>query len=72
MNASRELVVRGAQAHGFAHRELEHVANPQWRRKREGSRAALSDGVDVERNLHADHYAINFCRIEDLPAGRDK
>ena len=44
----------------------------QRRREREGARAADCDGVEVERNLHADHQRVIFCRIEELPAGGDK
>ena len=73
MDAPRELVVRSARAKGFAHGVCEQVANSQWRGERKGARAADCDGVEVERNLHADHCCrFIFCRIEELPADEDK
>ena len=32
----------------------------------------IDDGMEVERDLHADHQADIFFRIEELPAGGDK
>lgn len=72
MNATRELIVRRARADRFADRKRQEIAHAQRRRERKGTRAADCDGVEVERNLHADHQHTNFCCIEELPAGRDK
>ena len=72
MNAARKLIVRRARADRFADRKRQEIAHAQRRRERKGTRAADCDGVEVERNLHADHQNDNFCCIEELPAGRDK
>lgn len=72
MNAARELIVRRARADRFADSKCQEIAYAQRRRERKGTRAADYDGVEVERNLHADHLYTNFCCIEELPAGRDK
>jgi hypothetical protein len=72
VNAARELIVRSTRAERFANGELEQVANAQRRGERKGARAADCDGMEVERDLHADHQPVIFCRIEELPAGGDK
>jgi hypothetical protein len=72
MDAARELIVGRTHSDCLAHGKREYVADAQRRCERKGSRTADCDGVEVERNLHADHPLLNFCRIEELPAGGDK
>jgi len=72
MDAAREFVVWSARADHLTDGEFQQLADAHRRRKREGARAADCDGMEVERNLHADHRTSNFCRIEELPAAGDK
>jgi hypothetical protein len=72
MEAPRKLIGRRVRSDRLTDGEPEQVANANRRGKREGARAADSDGVEIERNLHADHQPVIFCRIEELPAAGDK
>jgi hypothetical protein len=72
MNAARELIAWSPRTKRFADGKCQQVTDAQRSRKREGARAADCDGVEVEWNPHADHQAVIFCRIEELPAGGDK
>jgi sRNA-binding protein len=68
-HAAREFVVRRARADRFPNCKRKKVAHAQRRCECKGARAADCDGMEVERNLYADHQTIIFCRIEELPAG---
>ncbi len=72
MDATRELVAGGTRPDHFADGKSEQVADTQRCGKRKGTRAASDDGMEIERYLHSDHGHDNFCRIEELPAAKDK
>ena len=55
LDAAREFIVRCTRAERFANGEDQQIADAQRRCEREGARAAGSDGMEVERDLHADH-----------------
>jgi hypothetical protein len=63
--------MRGSGADRLAHGQCDQVADAQRRREREGRTAAGCDGVEIQRNLHANHGLLFFVRIEELPAGED-
>ena len=55
VHAAQELIVWRPRPQRFAHGKLQQIADPKRRCKRERTRAADSDGMEVERNPHADH-----------------
>lgn len=55
MNGARELVTGSARPDRFPNGKSKQVANAHRRGKREGTRAGLGDGMEIERYLHSDH-----------------
>lgn len=60
MHAALKLVDRRSRTDSFADGEREQLAYPQRRCKSEGRRASGGDGVEIERNPHANH-TYTFC-----------
>lgn len=69
-DATLKFVVRCAHADRFPNGEREQVTDANRRGKRERRRARGGNGVEIERNAHADH-ALSFGAISRsrLPSG---